>query len=194
MPQTRKRSTDAFDRLPFTDRAAWRRWLQKHHSRAPGLWLVFYKKGSGKPSVRYDEAVEEALCFGWIDSLVKSLDTERYIQLFTPRRPKSAWSATNKARVERLIASGAMTRAGLEKIELARSSGSWTRLDSVAALEVPPDFRKALAANRKARANFERFTPGKKKQLLYLINSAKRPETRQKKIAEAVILAAEARI
>lgn len=182
-----------FDRIPFRDRKAWRRWLEQNHAASPGVWLIFYKKASGKATVTYGEAVEEALCFGWIDSIVKTLDEHRYIQLFTPRKPRSGWSKTNKDRIEQLVNEGLMTSAGLEKIEAAKRDGSWTHLDAVEALMVPTDFRKALAANKRARENFERFPPGKKKQLLYRINNAKRPETRRKTIEEAVALAAENR-
>jgi len=178
------------ERLPFATRAEWRHWLAANHAKRLGVWLRFYRKSSAKPSVRYDEAVEEALCHGWIDSVVRSLDDESYVQLFTPRKPKSAWSRTNKERVERLIAAGLMTDAGLEKIEAARQSGSWTSLDSVEALEVPEDFRRALARNRKARSNFEKLSPSRKKQLLYRINAARRPETRKKRIDEAIAAAA----
>lgn len=151
---------------------------------------MFYRKGCATPSVRYDEAVEEALCFGWIDSIVKSVDEQSYVQLFTPRKPRSSWSRSNKERVERLIAAGRMAAAGLEKIELARRNGSWSNLDSVEALEVPDDLRCALARNRTARENFAKLSPSRKKQLLYRLNGAKRPETRIKRIEEVVAAAA----
>lgn len=183
-------ATVELERLPFATRAEWRHWLAANHAKRQGVWLRFYRKSSAKPSVRYDEAVEEALCHGWIDSVVRSLDDESYVQLFTPRKPKSAWSRTNKERVERLIATGLMTDAGLEKIEAARQNGSWTSLDSVEALEIPEDFRRALARNRKARTNFEKLSPSRKKQLLYRINAARRPETRKKRVDEAIAAAA----
>lgn len=181
---------DERERLPFASRAAWRRWLRSNHASASGVWLQFYKKNAARPSVTYADAVEEALCFGWIDSLVKSLDEQSYVQLFTPRKHKSAWSRSNKERVERLIAAGLMTAAGLEKIELARRNGSWESLDSVEALEIPDDLRRALARNRKARENFEKLSPSRKKQLLYSVNGARRPETRRKRIREVIAAAA----
>lgn len=184
---------DEYDRVEASDRKKWRAWLRKNHARSPGVWLVFYKKASGAATVRYDEAVEEALCYGWIDSLMKPVDDARYRQLFTPRKRRSVWSATNKARVERMIAAGLMTEAGLEAIETAKHNGSWASLDSVEALEEPPDFRKALNANKRARRNFDGMSPSRKKQLLYRINSAKRPDTRLRRIADAVVLAAENR-
>lgn len=185
--------TDEYERVEAADRQKWRAWLKKNHARSPGVWLVFYKKTSGKPTVRYDESVEEALCYGWIDSLMKPVDAERYRQLFTPRKPKSKWSAPNKARVQRMVADGLMTEAGLEAIETAKRNGSWSSLDSVEALVVPPDFNKALNANKLARRNFDGMSPSRRKQLLYRINNAKRPETRARRIADAVAIAAENR-
>lgn len=191
---TAKRITDSFERLALADRKVWRNWLQQNHAASPGVWLVYYKKGSGKSSVGYGDAVEEALCFGWIDTTVKSLDAERYMQLFTPRKPKSTWSKSNKERVARLIAQKLMTAAGVEKIDAAKRDGSWSQLDTVEALKIPADFRHALAANKQAQQNFRRFSDGKKKVLLYRIHAAKRPETRRKRIHEAIALAAQNRI
>lgn len=185
--------TESYNRVEAADRKKWRAWLGKNHARSPGVWLVFYKKASGTSTVRYDEAVEEALCFGWIDSQVKPVDERRYRQLFTPRKPKSVWSKLNKDRVQRMIAEDLMTDSGLAAIKTARRNGSWTSLDSVEALEVPPDFQKALNANRLALKNFDRMSPSRKKQLLYRINSAKRSETRLRRITDAVALAAEDR-
>ncbi len=184
----------AHPRLPFRTRAAWRRWLEANHTRRAGVWLLFRKKSSSVPSVRYNDAVEEALCFGWIDSIVKSVDADSYVQLFTPRKPKSVWSKSNKIRVERLIEAGLMTPAGLEKVETARRNGAWESYDSVEALEIPADFRSALARHQSARDNFERFSPSRKKALLYLIITAKRPETRKRRIERAVRLASENRV
>lgn len=190
----KKTITASFERLEFPNRDRWRKWLQQNHAASPGVWLVYYKKGSGKPSVAYGDAVEEALCFGWIDTTVKSVDTERYMQLFTPRRPKSTWSKSNKERVDRLIAQKLMTAAGVEKIAAAKRDGSWSQLDTVEALKIPADFREALAANKQAQQNFRRLTDGKKKVLLYRIHGAKRPETRGKRIQEIIALVAENRI
>jgi uncharacterized protein YdeI (YjbR/CyaY-like superfamily) len=171
-------------------RAEWRQWLQAHHADSPGIWLITNKKKSGNAHLRYDEAVEEALCFGWIDSLPRKLDDARSMLLFTPRKPKSGWSKLNKDRVEKLLAAGLMTEAGLEKIELAKQNGAWTSLDAVESLTVPPDLQAALDANPTARGYFEKFSKTVRKGILQWIESAKRPQTRQKRIDETVALAA----
>ena len=168
------------------DRGAWRAWLERNGERSPGVWLLYYKKASGRPSVTYAEAVEEALCFGWIDSKIKSVDGESYKQVFAPRRPKSAWSKSNKERVARLVEAGLMTEAGLAKIEAAKREGSWDALDRAEALEVPPDLRRALDANREAARNFAAFNNSARKQFVQWIESARRPETRARRIAQTV--------
>jgi len=145
----------------------------------------------GKPRVTYDEAVEEALCFGWIDSRPNAIDAERYMQLFSPRKAKSPWSKTNKIRVEKLIAQGLMTEAGFKAIEAARQNGFWNIYDAIEAQTMPEDFVQALAANLSARQNFEAFSDSSKKQILWHIESAKRPETRAKRIAQIVEAAAQ---
>ncbi|HEX3050007.1 MAG TPA: YdeI/OmpD-associated family protein [Aggregatilineaceae bacterium] len=172
------------------DRAEFRQWLAENHTTSPGIWLIFYKKHTGQPTIPYPDAVEEALCFGWIDSTAKTLDEDRTIQLFTPRKPKSIWAKSNKQRVEKLIAQGLMTEAGLAKIEIAKQNGSWTLYDSVDALIIPDDLQAALNANDTARANFEAFSNSAKKMILWWIISAKRPETRAKRIQETVAQAA----
>ena len=176
------------------NRAAWRRWLERHHTTSPGVWLVYYKRASGKPRVEYNDAVEEALCFGWIDSRLNGIDEWRSRQLFTPRRPKSAWSASNKERVERLVAAGLMTDAGLAAIEVAKANGMWTAYDDVAALTMPDDLRAALSRDRVARLNFEGFSKSARKGILWWIQSAKRPETRARRVSETVRLAHENRM
>jgi len=172
------------------DRLAFRRWLQRHHARAAGVWLVSYKKQTGKPSIPYAEAVEEALAFGWVDSRPNVLDAERFQQLFSPRKPGSAWSKLNKQRVAKLIQAGRMTPAGLAKVEAAQRDGSWSAYDGVEALRVPTDLKRALAAHTAARRHFQAFSPSSKKIILWWIASAKRPETRAKRVAETVRLAA----
>lgn len=182
--------TDEYERVEARDRKQWRAWLKKNHARSPGVWLAFYKKASGKPTVQYDESVEEALCYGWIDSLMKPVDEQRYRQLFTPRKPGSKWSAPNKDRVERMVAAGLMTEVGMEKIRAAKRDGSWATADASDSLIVPPDLRKALGRNEKTRAGFEKMPPGRRKQLLAWIYDAKRPETRARRITQAVEVAA----
>ncbi len=184
------------DRYPSCtpkDRKEWRRWLARNHETSAGVWLVYYKKESGKPRVAYADAVEEALCFGWIDSVMNPVDDLSYMQLFTPRKPKSNWSKLNKQRIEKLAEQGLMMPAGAAKIEAAKRDGSWTLLDAVEALTVPPDLARALARNKTAAKNFEAFSPSRKKMLLYWVNEAKRPETRAKRIVEAVAAAKENR-
>ncbi|MBD2090434.1 YdeI/OmpD-associated family protein [Microcoleus sp. FACHB-1515] len=172
------------------DRSTWREWLSAHYSTAIGVWLVYYKVSSGKPSIRYPEAVKEALCFGWIDSKVNSIDAERYKQIFTPRKPKSVWSKLNKQYVEELIEQGLMTEAGLRKIAAAKQDRSWESLDAIEALMVPPDLQAAIAVNEAAHQNFEAFSNTSKKLILTWISSAKRTETRQRRIEQTVIAAA----
>lgn len=177
---------DGFDEVTADDRATWRRWLEQHHSTAPGVWLIVWKKGSGTPSVSPDEAVLDALCFGWIDSKREALDAERYRQAYTPRKPKSTWSRINKERVQRLTREGVMADAGLAAIETAKANGSWTSLDGVEALEVPDDLSAALASDPVARANFDGYPTSVKKLALQRLAAAKRPETRSRRIEEIV--------
>jgi len=172
------------------DRKAWRKWLEKNHATSDGVWLIYYKKTSGKKRLEYSDAVEEALCFGWIDSTTRPLDEQRYMQRFTPRKSNSGWSALNKQRIERMIEQRLMTKAGLEKIEEAKRTGAWQKLDHIEALKLPEDFEKALAKNKKAKINFENFPTFTKKQFLYRLNSAKRPETRRERIKLLVKMAA----
>mgnify|MGYP000911621619 CR=1 FL=1 len=166
------------------DRKTWRKWLAKNHATTPGIWLIYYRKQSEKSGVSYNDAVEEALCFGWIDSTMRPLDESRYMQLFTPRKPKSVWSALNKSRVEKLIAAGLMTSAGLEKIDISKQNGSWEQLDHIEALIVPTDLAQQLKRSKKATAYFESLRKTHKKSILYWLGSAKRPETRTKRIEE----------
>ncbi len=176
-----------------TSRAEWRGWLERHYDTSTGIWLVSYKKATGKPGVSYPEAVEEALCFGWIDSRPNALDDERYMQYFSPRKPGSPWSTVNKQRIATLIDRGLMTPAGLARIEAAKRDGSWSAYDAIEELTVPADLAAALAANATAREHFAAFGASAKKQLLWWIESAKRPETRSKRIAQLVAAAEENR-
>lgn len=181
------------DRLPSVearDRAVWRAWLRRHHRTAPGVWLVYHKKASDTPTVTYDEAVREALCHGWIDSLVRALDADRYRQLFTPRKPGSTWSPSNKRRVAQLIADGRMTKAGLAKIESAKADGSWQSLDAVESLTIPAELRRALAAEGDALRHFRGYAASLRKAMLHWLASAKRPATRERRLAKLVAYAA----
>lgn len=172
------------------NRKQWRDWLAKNHAKAEGIWFVYFKKSANKPRVSYDEAVEEALCFGWIDSLPRKIDDEKSKLLFTPRKPKSVWSKLNKTRIEKLIETGAMTEIGLAKIEAAKADGSWNRLDASDNLEIAADLQKAFDENKTAAKNFQAFPNGVKKAILQWLNAAKRTETRRKRIEETVSMAA----
>lgn len=171
-------------------RAEWRSWLEQHHTRTEGVWLVSYKKETGKPRFDYDEAVEEALCFGWIDSKPNKLDDQRSMLWFAPRKLGSGWSRLNKQRAERLVAQGLMMPAGLMKIEAAKHDGSWNALDAIEALEIPPDLEKALTVYSEAKQNFDAFPRSVKRGILEWIASAKKPETRAKRVEETAQLAA----
>lgn len=178
-------------RLALRDRAEWRSWLAVHHGQEQGLWVVLAKKGAA--GLRYEEAVEEALCFGWIDSRMHHRDDARFEQWFSPRRAGSIWSGSNKERVDRLVEAGLMTPAGLAKIDAAKADGSWEILDRVEALEVPEDLAEALAAVPGAPEGFAALAPSAQKQYLYWVVSAKRPQTRAKRITTAVAAAAAGR-
>ncbi len=171
-------------------RDEWRAWLRAYHATAPSVWLVFHKKNSGKTGVSYDEAVEEALAFGWIDGRVNAVDNERYKQMFSPRKPRSTWARSNKERVQRLMEQGLMTEAGLAKVEAAKQDGSWEALDAVDSLTAPDDLLDALAQNPAAREHFQAFNSSTKKGIIWYIATAKRPETRRRRI-EQIVAAAE---
>ena len=172
-------------------REAWRKWLEKHHASAPGIWLIYDKKSTGRRQLTYAEAVEEALCFGWIDSRPNKIDDDHYKQLFSPRKPGSVWSKINKERIEKLIAQGLMTPAGLALVEAAKQDGTWNALDAIDQMEMPPDLAEALAAAPKADQHFSAFSNSSKRIILWWIASARKPETRSKRIAETVRLAAQ---
>ena len=178
---------DALDRLWVSDRASWRAWLEENQGRDAGVWLVTFKRSSGKPRVEYDDAVEEALCFGWIDSVARTVDGERTMQLYTPRKPRSPWSQSNKLRVEKLVGAGLMRAAGLAKIEEAKRDGSWEAYAAVESLEEPADLRAAFAAGpRAAKTNWDAFSPASRRAILWWLHTAKRPETRSRRITTIV--------
>lgn len=177
---------DQLETIYARDRQVWREWLETNARTSIGIWLIYYKVKSDQPSIRYSEAVKEALCFGWIDSKVKSLDADRYQQIFTPRKPKSVWSKLNKQYIEELIEQGLMTEAGLAKIAAAKQDGSWHSLDAIEALIIPIDLQQALAENEIANRNFAAFSNSAKKNILAWIEGAKRLETRQKRIRKAI--------
>jgi len=185
--------SDQYEQFYAKDRQTWRKWLAKNHEKSPGIWLIYYKKQSGKSRVAYEDAVEEALCFGWIDSTARPGNEDYYLQLFTPRKDKSVWSALNKSRVEQLIAEGWMTEAGLKKIETAKRNGQWNSLDEVESLTIPSDLQKALSRSKKAMAFFEGQAKSTRKATLQWLATAKRKETRAARIKEIVAAARESR-
>lgn len=168
----------------------WRAWLRKNHAKGKSVWLVLYKKESGISSVQHDEAVDEALCFGWIDSRPNKRDKDSFYLLFSRRNPKSNWSKANRKRVERLIELGLMAKPGLEMVALAKKSGTWTALKDVQRSVVPDDLQKALDMNKKALTNFTAFPPSSKRIILEWVLNAKKPETRLKRIQETASMAA----
>jgi uncharacterized protein YdeI (YjbR/CyaY-like superfamily) len=175
-------------RVKPKSREEWRAWLDKNHAATTGIWLVYAKKHSGLPTVSYEEAVLEALCFGWIDSIVKSIDDRYHMQMFTPRKPKSAWSVSNKARLAKLMKAGLMAPAGLAAVKAAKKSGSWNTYASVDALTMPPELKRAFDANPGAKKNWSAYTPSAQRSFLHMVNGAKRPETREKRAARVIEL------
>lgn len=177
--------------LYVKEREAWRTWLEKNHYRKMEIWLIYYKKHTGKPGIPYDDSVEEALCFGWIDSTVKRIDDEKYVRRYTPRRPKSVWSVSNMKRVHRMIEEGRMTEHGLAKIPEEVLEGKVQEQVVPEVLPTPPELEKALAGNPKARKNWERFAPSHRKMYIHWILDAKRQETRQRRIKKLITMAEE---
>jgi len=171
------------------DAATWRAWLAEHHLTTKAVWLIYYKKESGYSRVSYDDAVDEAICFGWIDSVIKKLDDERSIQYFCPRKLKSNWSRVNKARVERLLAADKIMPEGLAKIEWAKQNGTWDALNGVENSEIPTDLQTAFEANPLAEQNFMAFARTYKRGILEWLLNAKRPETRLTRIEKIVSMA-----
>jgi uncharacterized protein YdeI (YjbR/CyaY-like superfamily) len=171
-------------------RKEWRKWLEKNHHNEKSVWLIIYHKQSEKPSVYYDEAVEEALCFGWVDSKANKRDTESSFLYFAQRKPKSNWSKANRERVEKLLSQGLMMPAGQAMVDLAKKSGTWTALVDVQNSVVPPDLQKLFDKNKTAFKNFQAFASSSKRIILEWILNAKRPETRTQRIKQTVELAA----
>jgi uncharacterized protein YdeI (YjbR/CyaY-like superfamily) len=167
-----------------SDKQAWRKWLELNHHKKEAVWLIFYRKKSPDHNLSWSESVEEALCFGWIDSVKKTIDTEKYKQYFSKRKAKSNWSKINKDKVQCLIEQGLMREGGYKSIEIAKENGSWTILDEVEALVTPEDLQEEFANHAGSREYFDSLSKSDKKILLYWVISAKRKETRQKRIVE----------
>jgi uncharacterized protein YdeI (YjbR/CyaY-like superfamily) len=178
---------------PLT-RAEWRAWLEKYHMRGGGVWLITYKKATGMSRMEYDEAVEEALCFGWVDSKPNKLDDERSLLWFAPRKPGTGWSRPNKERVARLIGAGLMAPAGLAKVEAAQADGSWNALDAVEALELPADLEQALTVDPAAQRYWDAFPRSVKRGILEWIASAKTSSTRRARVDDVLAPAIHSRI
>lgn len=176
-------------KLTPTSRNSWRKWLRAHHKSESEVWLVFYKRGTGKPTVSYSGAVEEAICFGWIDGIKRSLDNERYMHRFSPRRPTSRWSELNRRRAGLMETKGLMMPAGRKAVETARRKGTW---DAPPAQEidssVPPELAGRLRRNKRADAFFKSLAPSHRRQYCLWINVAKRPETKARRVDEAIEL------
>ena len=167
----------------------WRQWLEVNHASSSGVFVVFWKKATGRPAMSYDEMVEQALCFGWVDSRPAKLDDERSMLWFTPRKRGSAWAGPNKERIERLTAAGLMRPAGIAAVDAARADGTWTVLDSVERLEVPDDLAARLDEVESARAQWDGFPRSVRRGILEWIVQAKTPETRERRIQETADMA-----
>lgn len=174
----------------FKTDTEWREWLHENHLKSKGIYLIFYKVEHENDSVRWEEAVKVALCYGWIDSTVKSLGNGKRKQYFTPRNAKSVWSALNKRYIEALISNNLMHESGLSKIEIAKQNGSWTTLDAVENGTIPNDLQIEFDKNPEAYTNYQNFAPSYRKSYLYWLNQAKREETRKKRITEIIQLCA----
>ena len=175
--------------LYVTNRDEWRGWLSENHATEAGIWLVFYKKETSKPTITYEAAVEEAICFGWIDSIIKKIDAARYARKFTPRSDKSKWSQLNKKRANKMIKQGRMAEVGLAKIKTAKKTGLWAKDPRPRiSLDVPSEFAEALARNKKAKESFDKLAPSYRKYYIGWITIAKRPETKKRRIAESIAL------
>lgn len=182
MPSFDSKLPEIHPKTPF----GWRSWLEKNHATSDGVWLVYFRASTGKRGLTWEEAVREALCFGWIDSKVKPIDEERYKQIFTPRKPQSVWSKVNKQHIAELTESGLMTDAGQRAVDVAKENGAWAFLEPIDDLIVPPDFQSALDAPAGAQAAYDALSNSAKRQVLYRLYSAKREATRAKRVAEEI--------
>ncbi|MEX2485215.1 MAG: YdeI/OmpD-associated family protein [Brumimicrobium sp.] len=169
-----------------SDKKDWRKWLETNHNKKAGVWLIFYKKASPNYNLSWSESVDEALCFGWVDSTKRSIDSERYKQYFSKRKEKSNWSKINKDKVKTLIDQGLIKEEGYKSVEIAKENGSWTFLDDVEALVIPEDLKEEFTNHKGSVEYYDSLSNSVKKGLLYWIVSAKRKETRYKRILEIV--------
>ena len=184
---------DFLDRAVYVpDWESWREWLHENHDREKEVWVILYKKHTGKPTLSYEECVEGALCFGWVDSAIRRIDGEKHAQKFTPRKVKGTWSTSNKKRVERLLKEGLMAEAGLESIRIAKENGSWDTLPvAEQTIEMSEQFRAALEANPPAYEFFNGLAPSYRKEYIVWTATAKREQTRERRVREALRLLSE---
>lgn len=180
--------------LELRSAAEWGSWLEANHDTSAGVWLAVRKKRAGSAAPTYEQAVEEALCWGWIDSKTRSLDADRFQQWFSPRRHGGTWAPSNKQRVARLVAEGRMRPEGLAAVEAAKADGSWNQLDEIESLAIPNDLADALAADEEAAEGYERLPDSAKKQLLYWIDTARRRDTRASRVQASVEAARRGRL
>lgn len=185
MPVLKKKESETESIYPKS-RKQWRTWLQKNHEKKDAVWLICYKKETGKPTLPWSDAVDEALCFGWIDSIRKSIDGAKYMQRFSKRKPKSTWSKINKQKIKQLTKEGLMTEAGLRTIETAKQNGYWSILDDVEELIIPADLEKAFKKKRGSKKYFMELSRSKKRLLLVGLVMAKTTASREKRISEIV--------
>jgi len=177
------------EQLRLSNRNEWRAWLERNCATKKEVWLIYYKKHAGKPSIPYEDSVEEAVCFGWIDGIIKRIDGDRCARKFISRRSGSRWSESNKKRAERMISEGRMTEAGLAKVEEAKKTGEWFKSNVIPKnLTIPAFIEEALAKNKKANENFNRLAESYKKLYVRWISNAKREETRLRRLEEAIDL------
>ena len=178
--------------ISFASLEGWRKWIAENHAKSNGVWLRFFKKDSGEKTVTYSEALEEALCYGWIDGQVNKFDDQSYIQRFTPRRPKSIWSKRNTEKAERLIREGRMKKAGMEQVELAKADGRWQQAyDSSTNMKLPEDFLHELSKNKKAKTFFDGLNKANQYAIAWRLQTAKKPETREKRLKEIIVMMSE---
>ena len=177
------------EQLPLSNRNEWRTWLENNHATKKEVWLIYYKKHAGKPSIPYEDSVEEALCFGWVDSIIKRIDDERCARKFIRRRGRSKWSESNKKRAERMISEGRMTLAGMARVNDAKKSGEWFKSNAVPKnVMIPAFIEEGLAKSRKANENFNKLAESYKRLYVRWISSAKREQTRLRRLEEAIDL------
>lgn len=182
------------DVISFSSAREWRKWIAKNHDKSKGIWLRFFKKDSGEKTVTYAEALDDALCYGWIDGQANKYDDQSYIQRFTPRRARSIWSKRNTKKVERLIEEGRMRKPGMDQVELAKADGRWQKAyDSPRNMKVPEDFLLQLSKNKKAKAFFDELNKTNLYAIAWRLQTAKKPETREKRLKEILKMMREGR-